>query len=359
MLTMKNILRCALLVGASLLSLNGWADNFEFQTQRLKSMAETLQLASLDTLQASSMSDAYTYKGRKLHVCTNDWGQISHIGYALVHSGVRETEAWPVVRFAERYLLELDLPSEFTKAVRLNRDQVEYFCAENFKPSDLKYEDTFSYDAVPLKSYSIKWERDGKPLLKLSFPMDAQLILGANAIELEYSLTNTIVKMDSLGVHLSEIDSKALKGRNDTFLSPMICNKLFVREDSAMTELVFDKEEQHESICNFALTGWAPTAVALHLTVDKYGYTKQDLSLTYPQLIRFLQAEKCKLYFGVKKHSDTMAEGTLFAVNKLVGYCHVIKLEIPLSIVNDEPVGVVKARMYGYIPQHNLSNDYF
>ena len=330
-----------------------------FSTVRLKQMAEKLNLAQLDTLKPSVLTDSYTFKGNKLHVATNKQGAICHIGYAMVNPALRNAEQLPLLNFVERYLLELDLPSDFSRGVRLNRDKVEYKAAANVVPSSIGYNDGFAYQVIELKSYRVTWERDGKPLLTLAFPMDAQLLLGCNAIELERNLVKNLSLTPNVKTKLSEISEEALKGRSDSYLDPLITNKIYANKKGGKYELVYNNSNIHQSVCKFALTGYSPSVIPLNLTVDLYGYNKKELQLTYPQLIRFLKEEGCSIYFGIKTRSETMVEGTLFAVQKNLGYCHVVKLDIPTSIFNAQPIGKVSARIYAYIPQHNVSSDYF
>lgn len=322
-------------------------------------MAEQLNLAQLDTLKPATLTDAYTYKGNKLHVAKNKRGDICHIGYAMVNPALRNSELQPLLNFVERYLLELDLPSDFSRAVRLSRDKVECKTTAGILPAKIGYDDGFSFEAVALKTYRVSWQRDGQTILTMAFPMDAQLLLGCNAIELERNLVKNIAGVPNARTKRSEISADALKGKGDTFLDPLISNKLYTKKVNGQLDLIFNSSNMHQSVCNFALTGCAPTLVPLNLTVDLYGYNKKELQLSYPQLVRFLKEEGCTLYFGIKTRSETMVEGTLFAVQKNLGYCHVVKLEIPTSIIKAQPEGKVSARFYAYIPQHNISSDYF
>lgn len=322
-------------------------------------MAKQLNLVQLDTLKPAAFTDSYTYKGNKLHVAKNKRGEICHIGFAMVNPELRNSELQPLINFVERYLLELDLPSDFSIVVRLNRDKVIYHVAEDIIPAKIGYDDGFALEVEALKSYRISWQRDGQTILQMAFPMDAQLLLGCNVIELETNLVKNIVSVSNERTKRSEFSVDALKGKGDTFLDPLISNKLYTKEVNGQLDIIFNSSNMHQSVCNFALTGYAPTLVPLNFTVDLYGYKKKELQLSYSQLVRFLNGEGCTLYFGIKTRSETMVEGTLFAVQKSLGYCHVVKLEIPTSIINSQPEGMVNARFYAYIPLHNISSDYF
>lgn len=356
MKTYRNWLLLACLMGFTSLSV---VAQVSFTSAKLKKMAEKMNLVSLDTLEASAFTAKYKFAGQRLHVTTNKYGQIDHIGYAMVNPQLRNPKLTPLINFVERYLLEYNLPAEISKERMLERDKVEYKVAPNIKPSDIGYNDGFAYKAESLKTYAVTWERNGKALLKLTFPMDVQLIMGCTAIEMEKDLTKKISEMPNTKIKLSEIDSKLLQGKSDHFITPDINNKLYVKGKGSNVQLIYKASEPLQSVNNFAITGSAPEMIGVNLTLDLYGYNKQEISITYPQLVRFLKAEGCEIYFGIKKHSKTMVEGTLFAVQKNLGYCHVFKLDIPKSIFKSKPEGKVAARMYPYVPQHNISNDFF
>lgn len=337
-----------------------------FTTQRLRGMATLMKLEGLDTLSAASdCRSGFTYNGRTLHLTTNDWGEVSHIGYLLFEPGLRLVQPSPLYDFLERYMLELDLPSDISRSLRLERDQVHVQGNLGVLAS-LDGTEEFVIDRRPYLKYRVYWTRGGKELLSLSFNMECQLFTGCITTEQETNLVRDLKRAQPYAVALPDKptggeltkadDFYILHGRN--YMQDHIRNDLFFRKAGERFVLVEDAEHPLQAIPDILLTGQSTKDYKLDVCLDKYGYKTEDFTVTWKQWVAFCKEEGCEFFFGVKSRTDEAIVGTFFAVNDKMGYNHMMNVTFPLSLLKGGD-GHLAARLYAYIPLHNVSEKYF
>jgi hypothetical protein len=72
------------------------------------------------------------------------------------------------------------------------------------------------------------------------------------------------------------------------------------------------------------------------------------------QWITFCRNSGCQLYFGVDHvEKDGTVSGLVLAVNEQENYNHVLTVEVPMAVLAQKS-GRVEARLYPYIPTHNV-----
>ncbi|MDR1403490.1 MAG: hypothetical protein LBJ60_07315 [Tannerellaceae bacterium] len=336
-------------------------------SNRLKDMAGQLELPGINSL-PPGVYDSYTYRSKPLTVRINPWREIEHIGFRLFkNDSIRLVNPSPVYDFLERYLLELQLPADLDPAIRLFADNVHI---------DGNVDDLFSFDGTETfhesylhsKSYRISWSREEeKPLLSITFDMDFQLLSGCNLLELENRLLRDIrrykphsekreaavsIKNDFQALTDSYVD------RGEAYLIDLIRNDLYyVREGDAYV-LVHDEQKTNQSIANMMLSPQASGDFDLNLIFDRYGYKEEKTGIKLKQWINYCLSEGCTAFFGVKSKDKTSLKGTVFMVNTKKGYNHILSVEVPFGIIGKQE-GSIDARLYAYIPMHNVSGNYF
>lgn len=337
-----------------------------FATERLRGMADVMALEGLDTLAAAAdYRSGYTYNGRPLHITTNPWGEVSHIGYRLFDPGLSIVQPSPVYNFLERYLLELDLPSDISRSLRLERDQVYVQGSLNILAS-LDGTEEFVIDRRPYLKYRVYWTSGGKELLSLSFNMECQLLMGCIIAEQEKNLVRDLRRTLPYSVAMPDKpvrgeltkadDFYILHGRN--YMQDHIRNDLFFRKAGERFVLVEDTEHPLQAISDILLTGQSTKDYKLDVCLDKYGYKTEGFTVTWKQWVAFCKEEGCEFFFGVKSRTDEAIVGTFFAVNDQMGYNHMMNVTFPLSLLEGGD-GQLAARLYAYIPLHNVSEKYF
>ena len=137
-------------------------------------------------------------------------------------------------------------------------------------------------------------------------------------------------------------------------------NGLYYEHDERGWHLVSSEKKPTWAISNLMLAGALEDTPLLHLTIDKYGYASDTLTVPYNRLIAMCRADGCIPYFA---HKGQTAEGehtgTLLLVNRSSGYVHMLLVRIPAATLASRGGGAISGRIYLYIPMHNVSDQYF
>ncbi len=325
-----------------------------FVTQKLKEMATLLRLQRLDTLSAGTDNrTSYSFGQRKLHLRKNQWGEVSHIGFALFHPEMANGAERPVFDFLERFALEYALANAEMRS-RLLESGVAFWTGNIRTLQTLNGEEALSIGKSDFSGYQMAWTRDGKEILSITFPMDAQLIMGCNIIELEKHFARSVVRKRNASPLLPGERAEA-----ETFIIDAIRSQLFwTKGEDGKEELVWDAAQWRKSLYNLMLSGCEMGDYRLQLVLDKYGYQSETLNIPVTQWAQFCRDEGCRLYLGIKEVANGEVKATIFAANASCGYCHTMSISIPQSSLGGT-AGVVKARIYCYIPLHNIPHRLF
>ena len=332
-----------------------------FATKRLQGMAAYLHLAALDTLHEGTC-EAYTYRGRPLVVRTNKWGEIEHIGLKLFSHTLRETYPLPIYDFLERHLLERNAcPLDTEEGFRMQHDHVTFHVGREDAALRLDSTMNFTENHVDLRVYQVTWEKDGKVVLKMSFEMNWQLMSGCDNVELEERIMKVLPRYETKEyvshrkVNFPEDEDKFVK-KGDFFVAPVINNHIhYVRTDSTWA-LVKDMKRPTVSVSNIMLDANADEKLRLRLIMDRYGYRRDTMQVTYRQFMQLCLAEGCTPYFGFKQKKDSTYTGTLFLVNRTGGYLHMLSAVIPTRAIEDPEHTPIEGVLYTYISLFNLSD---
>ena len=213
-------------------------------------------------------------------------------------------------------------------------------------------------EEITRRMFRISWNINGQELA-LSFPASCQLILGANAIELELTAEDDIRQMPSLTTPTdwsSAIVSQSqglLVIEGESFISEMIRSDIFLREIDGERKLLCDSLTPTKSISNIMVTGQFSKEIPMTLRMNRYGQQVDTLEVTLQQFISFCQSEGCKLFFGIKTINQNELSGALFAPNDKLGYSHLLSVVFPLGILKGEDL-TVKSTSYVYIPMNQV-----
>lgn len=345
-----------------------------FRTRCLEVLAKAMKMDFPSAMGINVDNDStWNFKGRALRVRTNHYGDISHIGYRLFDSTwARQYEAQPLLDFIERYALEQDVTIEgVDKAEYISRKNVTFLQG---KASLLKYfssEKPLRIEEIERRYYRIEWGEEDSLKIRMNVPADYQLLVGANAIELE-AIFERDLKRTSSSLFSNQLPKNWKQGAfsyseqfciasNGCYLSDEIRSDLYLQKKSDTGQeyaVLIDKKKPLQSITNMLLTGCMDKEVPMKLTLDKYGYTKVKLDTSLQQVLRFFFQEGCSPYLGIKTYDGTVMTATLFALNSKMGYNHMLSLEVPLSILA-EGKGVIKGEIYVYTPLQNITEKFF
>ncbi len=337
----------------SLLLLTGFTASAQqrdilFSTQKLGMIADRLQLQGLDTIPFDTDNYAsYSYQDKALHIRKDKWGEISHIGLSLFHPVLIASNR-PVCDFIERYALEYAVV-DAEKRRLLQTEGVIFWNGDIHTLQGMKGTESVSINQRNMRDYHVVWREADRELLTMAFPMDAQLIFGCNAIELETQFIKHVMRYEAGQPVLIENNTAG-----ETFLIDAIRSQLYYKEG----ELIWDNKEWRKSLYNLIVSGQRLGDYRLSLTIDKYGYKVANGEMPVEQWIQYCQSEGCRIYLGIKEIHHGRVRATAFAANHSLGYCHMLSFSIEQSDLGKKS-GSLRGRMYAYIPLHNISNNLF
>lgn len=339
-----------------------------FYTERLKTIASIAGIHVPDSLGYNLTIDSLcVYKGRAVKLKTNGLGDVSHIGYRLFGKGIidKNDPMMPFYNFIERYFLELDMELDKRKpGERLFLDKVECPSGNIALRHQVTEQTGFSIRHVGRREYTIRWILD-KDTLELVVPADCQLILGADAIELEKIFERDLKRIVPTAFVCDWSDEEVAVSEGGygivhagSYLSDEIRSDLYCREQGDSLVLVTDVEKPVESIRNVLLTGCFMRDISMALTINRYGYQKSRIGITLQQFVEYCRMEGCVSYVGIKTHTENKVIATVFALNNELGYNHVLSVEFPIGILEGRPISLT-GTTYVYIPLQNVTEKFF
>ena len=313
----------------------------QFRTSELRRLATVLPI---DTVQ---LTDGYSHpvvNGLTLTV-HQEQQTIDHIGLRLFSPEMRSIGQSPIFDFLERYFLLLKYPPTVKSASKMLRDdQFRFLKGSIATIDDIRPTDDFAFNNDNHR-YTATWNRDGKVLLSVSFPVEYELISGENKIEAEDNLLSDIQKT-------TVTQSKKDAQRNDSYINGCFSNRLYYQQG----QLISSSNHPAETLANMMLSTQARGQYDINVTQISYGFQKKVFQVPLRQWIAFCQNNGCQLYFGI----DNMNEqgdisAVVLAVNQAENYNHVLTISTNTEVI-DARKGVIETRLYPYVPTHNVLN---
>ena len=341
-----------------------------FCTPRLEKISKVLNLTLPEKLQANVVKDSIsTFKGRTIYLRTNEFGDVSQIGYRLFSKSMRDNYSnSPCFDFFERYLLELDLRLDGKEpALRMDIDQIVVIKGSLQMLYSLMDASSVSFEQeeIPNKMYRTTWTIDGSEL-KITFPMDSQLLLGGNIIDLEKMFKRDVQRFLSISGDAIINDwysSKVNRIKDDLVIDggyyqiEAISGDLYLSNRYNHRNLICSRNSPIKSVSNIMLTGISNKDIPMKLALKMYGNKTDTIDITLQQYIAYCKNDNCKLYFGTKVLTDSTLTGTLFAYNDRYAYTHMLSVVFPLDILDggDNPL---LGTAYIFIPLHDITEKY-
>lgn len=310
--------------------------------------AELERLAKVLALDTEALPEGYSHptaNGIRLTVHQTEQ-TIDHIGRCLFTEEMRQMGKSPVFDFLERYFLQLKFPPQ-AKSMQnmIHDDQFKFLTGSLESVENLLLTDGFSFK-YDNHCYVATWNRKDSTLLSVSFPVEYELISGENKIEAEDNLPSDIRSTKV------EIPTGKPIARKEHYLSKDFTNRLYLSKG----ELVLSDKHLLESAANMMLSLQTEGDFNINITQLSYGFKKTVFEVPLKQWIAFCQDHGCDLYFGVEKLTDNNeVECVVMAVNAAENYNHVLTAKISSNILEPKS-GTIEARLYPYVPTHNVLN---
>ena len=334
----------------------------QFRTQELRRLATELHIDQQQLVEGNNHPVA---NGRQLSVRMTD-GTIDHVGLLLFSEQVRSISGRaPVLDFLERYFLQLQYPPRTKTTANMMRDDQLRFATGSLETiNQLRQTDDFTYNCSDNR-YHATWTRRGKPFLSVSFPVEYELISGENKIEAENNIMADIkraVPAQPMSVPDAGLLVKAGRGdayyilRGDHYISRDLNGNLYYQRQNQDLRLVSGVTHLAESAANLMLSPMAEGSYDLNVTQVSYGFKKTVFDVPLQSWLAFCQSTGCQLYFGVDRiEQDGSVSAVVLAVNQTENYNHVLTVTIPFAVL-DQQQGTISARLYPYVPTHNVKN---
>ena len=309
--------------------------------------AELQRLSKLLAVDEATLKDGYNYlmvNGQQV-IVTVKGNTVNHIGLRLFGESTRNLDNTPVFDFLERYFLQLKYPPTVKTAQKMISDDQFQFVKGSLKTvDDIRPTDGFGFN-YDKRQYTASWNRDGQPLLTVSFPVEYELISGENKIEAENNLLADIKR--------TEVKNVARRTAHDPhYINENFSNRLYYQKG----ELVSSVRHPAESASNILLSLKAKGQYDLKVTQVSYGFKKTVFNVPLRQWIAFCQNSGCVLYVGIEDISEKgEVSAVVLAVNEAENYNHVLTVTIPQVTIHDKK-GSLNARLYPYVPTHNVKS---
>lgn len=309
--------------------------------------AELQRLSKLLAVDEETLKDGYNYltvNGQQV-IVTVKGNTVNHIGLRLFGESTRNLDNTPVFDFLERYFLQLKYPPTVKTAQKMISDDQFQFVKGSLKTvDDIRPTDGFGFN-YDKRQYTASWNRDGQPLLTVSFPVEYELISGENKIEAENNLLVDIKR--------TEVKDVTCKTAHDPhYINENFSNRLYYQKG----ELVSSVRHPAESASNILLSLKAKGQYDLKVTQVSYGFKKTVFNVPLRQWIAFCQNSGCVLYVGIEDISEKgEVSAVVLAVNEAENYNHVLTVTIPQKTIHDKK-GSLNARLYPYVPTHNVKS---
>lgn len=333
-----------------------------FSSEKLERLATYAGLQRLDTL-APGVHNNYRYKQHPVTVRVNQWNEIEHIGLLLFSEQLREINPLPVYDFLERYLLAANaVPANTEYGMRMSWEKIHFAVGNARTAMSIDTTAVFSESHVDLHVYKVSWAVNDKKVLEMSFQMDYQLMTGLNAIELEQALFRNMRRYeprknsDNAPLLPEKGTDYTLKG--DYFISHAIRNDLYYNRKNDLDKwtLVCGRQAGTRALSNMMLLPDADNGMKVKVKLDKYGLRTDSVTIKYSAFWQLCADEGCTPYFGMKSKNGDIYRCAVFMVNKLGGYLHLLSIDIPGQATDNPASCVADARIYCYIPLHNVSD---
>ena len=313
----------------------------QYRTKELQRLAKVIML---DT---PMLTEGYSHPTANGYTLTvhQEKQTIDHIGLQLFSDELRAMGSSPIFDFLERYFLQLKYPPTVKTASNMIRDDEFRFITGSMAIiDDIRTTDGFTY-SYDNHRYTATWNRENNTLLSVSFPVEYELISGENKIEAEENLLSDVQK-----AIVKQQTDDALQ--NDHYINEHFVNRLYFNKG----KLIVDGRHPAETAANMMLSTNTQGNYEINMTQISYGFRKKTFQVPLRQWIAFCQNSGCQLFFGIESFGkNDEVNAVVLAVNQAENYNHVLTISIQPNVI-DSNQGVIEARLYPYVPMHNVQN---
>ncbi len=284
---------------------------------------------------------------------------------------MRQTHPSVVYDFLERYLFRLDSLQQAGELYmsQLMRDDVRFVVGTTETCRQLSPETTFTLSLTDSRYYEAVWRNENDSvLLDLVFPASYELICGMPKHKIERTIERQLKAMpqrfipDSipLDLEVNQVNDSVWQRSSITHYEiEAIHDAVYFERDGSlgMTPL-YDVQQPLYSAFNL-LQGYVENSDAYRLYVEQsiYEFDILRYTVSLAQWLNYCREIHGKVYVGLEEEHEDGYLLLLLLVSPDLGFKHMLSLIVPRDFVS-RPNAVLKAKLYAYIPIHNVKAYY-
>lgn len=269
----------------------------------------------------------------------------------------------PLCSFVERYLYKLSnsKPEEAREQMKTDKFIIEYG-----NPAIIPFLDASKDVRIAIRDekrcFMTWWDKEDE-LLSISFPIQYELILGLNKIEIENLLKDNLLQhpTEYMPEPAKEEELVPAGPKNFFIATPgfyqvenMRSDQYYVKKGNSFC-LLDDTGYPLETLSNLMTSGLIENNIQANITQNKYNNKQEHIQVPLNRWISVCRSEGCIPYFGTEYYDKDIVRATVIMVNRRLGYIHIFFFNFPLQLLHDKK-GEIDATLYAYVSVHNLEN---
>ena len=376
---MKNKRTPLLLLAISLfifdLHANQKQGGIEFSLKKLEDIASQLPekyLIDRDTI----MKCPDICENKSLVIQYNNKHQVSHLGISMFSKETKAIINQPVCDFIERFLLELSLTGDSKEIISmLNHYDIQVqrngkkFGEENVNSISAflnEINDSVSFSLTKDdKAYTVVWEYGQQNMFAIKFPLNRELITGANKLESDNDLYDQL--QDNNCNHIVDVkknlsdasslisnDGTIYISKGDTFLLSLINENIYYKKTNSGYELIYDDNFPNESLSNLFMGNNENNDLKIKVSHSMYDNFTPVYEMNLKDFICFFRND-FKIYTAFDQREPGVVNSTVIFENKQYNYIHLLIISTKKENIFDKD-GVITASFRSNIPMHNINS---
>lgn len=187
-------------------------------------------------------------------------------------------------------------------------------------------------------------------------------LLGKNKIELENEFIFTIIEGSGQEYPFNPEGYEKAGGRfymkkGKGYITAQVRNDSYAEMKRGKLKPLINVFYPEESVMTLFTTPAAATGFDIELDHHKYGFVEEKFTVNLSDLLASCMEADCVPYIGIEECGKESVTASVFLVNTIYRYNHVIKVKVDISMLKNA-TGCISADLYTYIPSHNISDLY-
>ena len=275
-----------------------------------------------------------------------------------------------VYDFLETYLYRLDsLHREGGLAhPSMMLDKVLFLKGGSSVARHITPQTSFSITKLEDKMFNAVWkDSTGVTLLDMVFPASYELILGASKNKIERTMEKQLKAMPLSFTPDSLVDMEVKMLADSVFQSqPVTIYEIesisdatyYSRLDSTMLQPIFDSNQKWYSSVNLMqglIDGINDYRLYIEQSAYEFDVLKYTISLS--QWLNYCRDMRASVYIGLEEEREDGLMILILAQSNDLGFKHMLSMILPWNFVEKRDA-ILKAKLYAYIPTHNVKTYY-